>query len=301
MIDKLASMVMFVRVVECGSFTAAADKCGMSATMVGKYIRQAEQRLGARLLHRTTRRQTLTDVGALYYERCKLVLQEVELADNTGTELQNFPRGLLRMVSPVGFGSRHLTPTIAGFLQQYPDVEVELTLDDGRPDLIGGGYELGIQIGGVFDDNLIARPLRSYRRIMAASPAYAARHGLPTSPEQLEQHACLGLAYWRHHDVWRLQGPQGLQAEARVSGRFTANNGEALRQAALCGMGIVLQPEVLLGEDIRSGRLLPVLPDWSYVSTPIYLVYASNRRPSAKLRLMIDFLLERFAVAATTG
>ena len=294
MMDKLASMAMFVKVVDCGSFTAAADACGISATMVGKYVRAAEARLGARLLHRTTRRQTLTEVGALYYERCKQALAEVELAERAGIELQSQPRGRLRMVAPVSFGTAQLTPAIADFLARYPEVQVELTLDNGRPDLIGGGFELGIQIGAVFDGALVARPLRPYRRIMAASPDYVARHGLPAHPDELERHACLGLTYWRHHDAWRLTGPDGAYVEVRANGRFSANQGEALRQAALGGIGIVLQPEVLLADDLAAGRLVPVLPGWAYVPTPMHLVYAQDRRPSATLRAMADFLLERF-------
>jgi DNA-binding transcriptional LysR family regulator len=262
--------------------------------MVGKYIRAAEQRLGARLLHRTTRRQTLTDVGALYYERCKQVLAEVDLADRTASELQSDPRGMLRIVAPVGFGARCLTPVIAEYLNRHPDVQVELTLDNGRPDLIGGGYELGIQMGDVSDDSLIARPLRPYRRILAASPQYVSHHGVPSHPSELKRHVCLGLSYWRHSDLWCLERPGGERCEVKVRGRFTANHGEALRQAAICGVGIVLQPEVLLAEDIASGRLVPILPDWSFVPTPMYLVYAQDCRPSAKMRSVIDFLLDTF-------
>ncbi|HZS57999.1 MAG TPA: LysR family transcriptional regulator [Gemmatimonadaceae bacterium] len=293
--DKLASMAMFIRVVDCGSFAAAAESRGISATMVGKYIRAAEQRLGARLLHRTTRRQTLTDVGALYYERCKHVLAEVALAESTATELHRKPRGVLRIVAPVGFGTECLTPAIAEYLNRYPDVKVDLTLDNGRPDLLAGGFELAIQMGEVFDTSLIARPLRPYRRILAASPEYVSRHGLPSHPSDLKQHVCLGLSYWRHRDRWCLEGPGGARCEVEVDGRFTANYGGSLRQAAIGGVGIVLQPETVLAEDITAGHLLPILPDWSYVPTPIYLAYAPNHRLTAKLRTMTDFLLARFS------
>lgn len=295
--SKLDSMAMFVKVVEAGSFTAAAELCGISPTMVGKHIRLTEQRLGARLLHRTTRRQHLTEVGALYYERCKQVLADVELADASAVELQSNPRGLLRMVAPVSFGGKCLTPAIADYLACHPDVSVELSLDNGRPDLVSGGYELGILVGTVSDESLVARPLQSYRRILAASPAYLARHGLPQHACDLEHHDCLGHSYWRLQNLWRLEKRDGEICEVSVRGRFTANNGEALRQAAVSGAGIALQPEVLLSEDIQAGRLRHVLPDWSYVPSPMFLVYAQDSRPTAKLRSMIDFLLTRFGEA----
>lgn len=293
--DKLAGMAMFVRVVERGSFTAAAEISGVSPTMVGKIIRGLEDRLGARLLHRSTRRQHLTEVGALYYERCRQALAEVALADAAAADLRGQPCGLVRMVAPVGYGSACLTPVLADYLHLYPEVRVDLTLDNGRPDLLGGGHEVGIQIGDVFDETLVARPLPSYRRVLAASPDYIVRHGLPETPEALEAHSCLGLSYWRRRDIWRLEGPGGEQREVALQGRFTANQGEALRQAALHGLGIVLQPEALLAEDLSSGRLVRVLPGWTYLPTPVFLVYAQDARPTAKLRSLVDFLLSRLS------
>ncbi|WP_035054249.1 LysR family transcriptional regulator [Andreprevotia chitinilytica] len=302
--DKLAGMAMFVRVVESGSFRAAADASQVSPTMAAKHIRTIEQRLGARLLHRTTRRQQLTEVGRLYYERCKQALAEVELAEASALELQASPRGRLRMIAPVSFGSHGLVPVLTAYMALYPEVSVELTLDNRVPDLIEEGYELGIHIGDIAPPDLVARPLRPYRRVLAASPSYLARHGQPEHPEQLSAHACLGISYWRRHDRWRLQGPAGETCEVVVKGPFTANQGSALRIAALHGAGIVLQPEALLADDLATGRLLPVLPEWSYMRTPMYLIYAQDRRPTAKLRSVIDFLLlhlgsENAAVAAS--
>jgi len=299
--DKLAGMAMFVRVVESGNFTAAAEVSQVSPTMVAKHVRTIEQRLGARLLHRTTRRQQLTEVGRLYYERCKQVLAEVELAESSASELQASPRGQVRLVAPVGFGSQSLVPALAAYLARYPDVNVELTLDNRAPDLIGEGYELGIQMGEIEDAELVARPLHPYRRILAAAPTYLARCGTPTHPEQLSKHACLGLSYWRHHDRWHLRGPDGQLCEVPVKGRFTSNHGDALRIAALCGAGIVLQPEASLADDIAAGRLVVVLPAWSYKLTPMHLIYAQDRRPTAKLRSIIDFLLERFGSEGAGG
>src|ERR1700742_2657110 len=174
MMDKLAGMAMFVRVVESGSFSAAAEASDVSPTMAAKHVRVIEERLGARLLHRTTRRQQLTEVGRLYYERCKQALAEVALAEASASELQASPRGNVRLVAPVSFGSQVVVPVLTDYLEHHPDVSVELTLDNRVPELLDEGYELGIQIGDVNDASLVARPLRPYRRILAAAPAYLA-------------------------------------------------------------------------------------------------------------------------------
>ncbi len=293
-LNTLANMAMFVQVVESGSFAAAADASGVSATMVAKHINAIERRLGATLLHRTTRRQQLSDVGRLYYERCKHALADVALAEASGSELQASPRGQLRLVCPVGFGSHSLVPALSEYMALYPEVDVELTLDNRRPNLADGGHELGILIGDVTDAGLVARPLRPYRRVLAASPDYLARHGCPGHPEQLAGHSCLGLSYWRHSNLWRLVRADGATCEVSVQGRFTASQGSALCLAARSGIGIVLQPEVVLADDFVTGRLLPVLPDWSLIPSPMHLIYAQDIRPSAKLRSAIDFLMERF-------
>lgn len=293
---KLAGMAMFVTVVECGSFSAAAAVSDVSPTMVAKHIRMIEERLGARLLHRTTRRQHLTEVGRLYYERCQHALSEVELAEASASELQASPRGLVRLVAPVSFGNQNLVPALVDYLLAHPDVNVELTLDNRVPDLINEGYELGIHIGNMDTTDLVARPLKPYRRILAAAPDYLAKHGQPTHPEQLKRHSCLELSYWRHHDHWHLIGPDAVACEVSVKGRFSANQGSALRTAALLGAGIVLQPEMSLTDDIAAGRLIHVLPEWSFRPTPMYLIYAQDTRPTAKLRSVIDFLAQRFGL-----
>ncbi|WP_130617523.1 LysR family transcriptional regulator [Dyella amyloliquefaciens] len=292
--DTLANMAMFVRVVESGSFAAAAEASGVSATMAGKHIRAIEQRLGARLLHRTTRRQQLTEVGRLYYERCKLVLADVELAERSALELQAAPRGRLRITAPMSFGSRRLTPAITDYLQRFPDVSVELSLDNRVLDFVDEGYELAIRIGAISDPQLVARPLQPYRMLLAASPAYLGRRGTPVHPRDLSAHVCLGLSNWRRRDQWRLVGPGDESCDVPVHGRLAVDHGDALRIAALHDAGIVLQPEVLLADDLAEGRLLTVLPGWEPPATPMHLLYAQDRRPTAKLRSMIDFLLERF-------
>jgi DNA-binding transcriptional LysR family regulator len=237
--DKLAGMETFVRVVEGGSFAAAAAAAGVSATMVAKQVRAIEDRLGVRLLHRTTRRHQLTEVGQLYLERCRVALAGVALAEASAHELQQAPRGALRLVAPVGFGRYAVT--------------VDLALDDRPEERVRQGHELGVVIGDLRDDGLVARSLQPYRRILAAAPAYLAACGAPRHPRELVEHACLGLNYWRHHDRWHLVGPGGETCVVSVTGRFTADQGDALRHAAIAGAGIVLQPEDALADALAAG------------------------------------------------
>lgn len=292
---KLANMEMFVRVVECGSFTKAAEVSNVSPTMVAKHIRIIEKRLGARLLHRTTRRQYLTEVGRLYYERCKSALAEVARAESSASELQASPRGIIRLVAPISFGNQILVPLLINYLSSHPDVNVDLILDNRVADLIHENYDVGIQIGEIDAPDLVARPLRPYRRILAAAPSYIVKYGKPNHPQQLSAHSCLGLTYWRHHDRWQLIGPNDMQYEITVKGRFSANQGSALRTAALLGAGIILQPEMLVEDDIKAGRLIHVLPEWAFKTTPMNLIYAQDTRPTAKMRSIIDFLVQYLA------
>lgn len=296
MADKLAGMQMFVRVVEAGSFAAAAELSQVTATMAAKHIREIEQRLAAKLLHRTTRKHQLTEIGALYYERCKRALHEFEQAEASADELRNDPRGKLRIVAPVSFGSESLAPALADYLERYPQISVDLVLDNTPVDLMGADYHLAIHIGEVHGDYLVARPLQAYRRILAAAPSYLERHGHAATPEQLCEHQCLGLAYWGKKEFfWALTGPAQQVRHVPVVGRFTANDGRALRTAALQGTGIVLLPEMLLAGDLAAGRLQQVLPGWCHAPTPIHLVYPRDQRPTAMLRSAIDFLVERLA------
>jgi len=292
--DKLAGMEMFVRVVDCGSFTAAADACGVSTTMVAKQIRAIEERLGARMLHRTTRRQQLTEVGQLYYDRCLRVLSEFSLAENSALELQSSPRGLVKMFAPISFGYQFLVPELSVYMSLNPDVDIMLTLENRISNFSNGNYEIAIQVGNVNEPGIVARPLKSYRRIMAASPRYLSIHGIPKHPSELINYSCLGISYWLTPNRWDLIGPDKQLFKASVKGRFMSNQGSALRIAALNDCGIVLQPESILLGDILQGNLVQVLPEWSYKPTPMYLTYQQDGRPSAKLRSLIDFIMERF-------
>ncbi|WP_201775754.1 LysR family transcriptional regulator [Chromobacterium subtsugae] len=291
MLDLCSSMAVFVQAVDKGSFTAAADACGLSATMVGKHVRALEARVGARLLNRTTRQQSLTEVGRIYYQHCRQLLADIAVADGCADALRAAPRGLLKIHAPVSFGSLRLAPALAVYLRRHPEVEVDLTLADRMVDLVEEGYEAAVRIGELTDSSLVARPLQPYRMWLCAAPAYLAERGAPSEPAQLAGHDCLGFAYWRHKNRWRF----GSGENVAVRGRFTANNGQALRTAALAGLGIVMQPEALLADDVAAGRLLRLLPDHPLPSRPMHLLYPTDRRPTPKLASFIDFMLAAFA------
>lgn len=294
--DRLASMAIYVRIVERGSLSAAAEESGISATMAGKHLRALEERLGSRLLNRTTRRQSLTELGREYYARCKQILAEVEEAEESADHARAVPRGVLRISAPVSFGSQRLAPAMADYLETHPQVDVDLVLNDRVVDMVEERFEAAIRIGPLPDSALIARPLAPYRSVVCASPAYLARHGTPQLVEDLAAHNCLGFAYWTAGQEWNLYGPQGRETVA-VSGRMQVNNGQALRMAALSGLGIVMQPEVLLSEDLAAGRLVRVLPEHQPLARPMHLVYLPDRRLTPKLRSFIDFVEARFGEA----
>jgi DNA-binding transcriptional LysR family regulator len=292
--DRLNSMAVFVSAVEKGSLAAAAEKFKISATMAGKHLQMLERHLGVRLLNRTTRRQSLTEPGKLYFERCKLVLADVQAAEDCATELQESPKGTLRVTAPVSFGTRRLTPALTKFLSAHPDLKIELALNDRVVDLVEEGFDAAIRIGALADSGLIARPLADYRSRVCAAPAYLKRHGTPRKPEDLEKHQCMGFAFWTHQSRWRFT-QKGKPHVANITSRLQINNGEALRQAALSGFGIIMQPEVLLDEDVKAGRLVALLPNYEAPARPMHLVYLPDRRPTAKMQKFIEFVLATFA------
>jgi DNA-binding transcriptional LysR family regulator len=293
--DRITSMTVFVRVAELGSFTVVADEFEISSTMVGKHVKALEARLGARLIHRTTRRQQLTDIGRLYYERCKNLVEEAAAAEASIDTLRGVPRGLLRVTASVTYGARKIAPALTEFLRLYPDVQAELVLNDRIADLIDEGFDVAIRIGKLDASGLVARPLAPYRMLICAAPSYLAANPTPRRPQDLDRHSC--LAYWSQQGRWRLTGRDGREHTVRADSRLRTNNGEALRQAALAGFGIVMQPQVLLDDDVRAGRLVPLLSNYRAPSAPVHLVYLPDRRPTPKLQRFIDFMLARFEKA----
>ncbi|MDC8759017.1 LysR family transcriptional regulator [Janthinobacterium fluminis] len=289
--DKLRSMAVFVAVVDAGSFTAAAETFQISPVMVGKHIKHLETLLGARLLMRTTRRQGLTEIGAQYCEQCRSILAQIAAAETGAEAMRAGPRGKLKLTAPVSFGSEWLAPALADYLARYPDVGVDLSLNDRLVDLLDEGFDAAVRIGALGDSGMVARPLRLYGMSICASPAYLARRGTPRSPDDLAQHECLDYMHWNQHVRWRLKG----ETERTIwAGRFRSNNGQALRMAALHGFGIVMQAEILLAQDIAAGRLVPLLEQYVPTPRPMHLVYPRDRQATPKLTTFIDFMLERF-------
>lgn len=292
-LDTLVGMAVFARVVDDGGFSAAARRLGLSKSAVSKQVAALEDRLGARLLNRTTRRMSLTEAGAALIARCRRVLAEAEAAADAVGVLQGAPAGVLRVAAPMTFGTMHLAPAIPAFLERHPAVSVDLSLNDRMVDLVEEGFDVALRIARLANSSLMARKLAPMRRVMAASPDYLARRGVPVGLADLAGHDCLSYSYIVAGDEWRFTGPDGEQS-VQPSGRLRANNGEVLREAALAGSGIAVLPTFIAGPDLAAGRLVQVLPDYDNRSSAVYAVWPSGRHPSPKLRAFIDFLAERF-------
>lgn len=292
--ESFTSLRIFVRVVELGSFAAAAREADISSTMVGKHIQTLEDGLKARLLHRTTRRHSLTDIGQLYYERAKALLHDWQTLQRSADELRTEVIGQLKVAAPVTFGNHALVPALQAFQAQYPAVRVQLMLNDRVVDLLEEGFDVAFRIGPIHSEGLVARPLAPYRMLLAASPAYLEKNVAPQMPIDLAAHHCLSFSPWSHHKRWRLVHAQGQQQTVEVQGRLLINHGEGLRQAALAGMGIVAQPAMLLADDIEAGRLVRVLPEWAPPPRPMHLVSPPDRRATATVSRFIAFAMQRF-------
>lgn len=288
--DRLAGFAVFAAVVEAGSFTRAAAALGMTPSAVSKAVGRLEARLGARLLNRTTRRLGLTEAGQSFHDRCLRILAEAEEAERAVSALQRAPHGTLRVNAPVIFGMEYLAGVLPDFMARYPEVTVELSLNDRYVDLVEEGYDVAVRIGRLAPSSLMARKLCDSRHVVCAAPAYWARHGRPAHPAELARHPCLLYSYLSTGDEWRFDGPDG-PVGIRVSGPLRSNNGEVLRTAAVAGRGVALLPLFSCWRDLETGRLEPALTQ--YVSPPggIYAVWPHDRRPLAKVRAFVDFLV----------
>jgi len=291
--DTLDGMKTFVAVVADGSFSAAAQRLDMSPQLASKYVAQLEERLGARLLNRSTRRLSLTEAGKAYNERCRQVLADIDDMENAIGDLTARASGTLRINAPMSFGVSHLASAAARFQAENPAVSIELMLNDRVVDVVGEGFDLAIRIGRLEESALVARRLATIRLLVCASPDYLRRRGTPQSPEDLGEHLCLGYSYSQDRSHWRLER-NGRTHTIPVGGTFIANNGDALRLAAVEGAGIILQPSFIVGEDVRAGRLQVVLPEYRVADLAVYAVYAHRQYLSAKVRTFIDYLGDYF-------
>jgi DNA-binding transcriptional LysR family regulator len=293
-LDRFVGMAVFAKVVESASFAAAARHFNMSPTMVSKHVRRLEERLGVRLLNRTTRRVSATEVGQNYYERCLRILSELEDAERAASDLQAAPRGLLRVTSSVAFGAHQLAPAIADYLVAYPDVSVDLILKHNFVDLVEERIDLAIRQGQLSDSSLIARKLYAVEMVLCASPDYLAANGTPQQPRDLVKHNCLIYTY-AASGTWTFTDPNGKGEVVRISGRILADSGDALLAFALKDAGIVLAPDYLVADALSAGRLIRLLPKYKTPATPVYAVYPHSNFLSAKTKTFIDFLAARFA------
>ncbi|WP_295515699.1 LysR family transcriptional regulator [uncultured Stenotrophomonas sp.] len=289
--DTLDAMRVFVAVVERNGFSAAAQALDMSTAGVTRQVAALEKRLSTRLLHRTTRRVSPTSAGAAYYAQCVRLLAEFDALEASIGAQALEPSGMLRINAPVSWGIARLGPLLAGYRQRFPQVELDLALSDRLVDMVEEGYDVAIRITREPSPALIARRLGQARITLCAAPSYLAARGTPRTPQDLEQHDCLGYSYWASGNQWPLQGPGG-ETRVTVNSILQANNGDVLREAAIAGMGVILQPDFLLEDALADGRVVRVLPEWDVPAIGIFAVYTSRSHLAPKVRSFIDYLVD---------
>ena len=295
--DRLGAIQVFAQVVESGSFAKAAERLGLSTSAASRHVAELESHLQTRLLNRTTRKVSLTETGRAFYERSVQLLADLAEAEQEAARAAVEPRGTVRLTTSVNFGVRHVAPAIAEFLSEHAGVRFDVSLSDRTVDLVEEGFDLAIRIGSPGADNLVARKLGETRLVPCASPAYLARRGAPREPEDLARHNCFTYEYAAQRNLWRFRDRAGGERHARVSGTLHANNDDLLAAAALRGVGIVFAPAFVVGDDVRAGRLVPLLQEFEPAPLAIYAVYPSRKHLSAKVRRFVEFLLVRFAQA----
>ena len=296
-----SDMAAFVRAVELGGFSLAARELGLTPSAISKLVTRLEDRLGVRLLNRTTRRLALTPEGEAYFHRSQRILADIAEAENEVARFRAQPKGALRVNVGTAFGLHQLAPALPEFLARNPEMQVELTLTDRVVDLIEEGADLGIRLGTLADSSLVARKICELERVVCASPAYLRKHGTPRKPGDLLKHNCLCVAYAPSLHRWPFAARDGVQ-HVDVSGNASASSAEALLQLALAGLGIIRLSDVIVGEAIREGKLVPLLQDVHHSEPlPLHAVYPQGRHRSPKVAAMVEFLVERFAVAPWRG
>ena len=293
--DKLESMRAFIEVVNHSGFAAAGRQLGLSRSVVNKLVAQLEADLGVQLLQRTTRRVSPTDMGRAYYERCVNILAEVSAAEQAVAQLQVEPRGTLRVNAPMSFGTMHLARAIAHFMQRYPDIQLQLTLNDRLVDPVEEGFDVTLRIATLTeDDPLTTHVIAPIRRVICAAPRYLTAHGTPKTPADLLNHDCLKYGHLATNNHWQLTDKNGKQSAVRLRCRGYSNNGEVLREAAIAGIGIALLPTFIVGQALKSGQLIRILTDYYPPPITAYLGYAANRHLSTKIQLLTTFLQDWF-------
>jgi DNA-binding transcriptional LysR family regulator len=292
--DRLTSLTAFVRVVDSGGFSAAGRHLNMSTTMVSNHVQSLEDRLGARLLNRTTRKVSLTEIGKAYYDRCTQILADLEQADDIAGAMQSTPRGTLRI-----YAATHIIPFIAPvvgeFLAAYPDVKVDMTMGERMIDIVDEGFDIAVRLTPPPDSSLIVRSLATWRHVLCCSPSYLEKHPRPQQLSELSQHNCVRHALYPFEDGWHFTDRKGVPAVVRISGNLLTNSGETLRLAALEGVGVCMAAGFLVHEDLESGRLIRLLPEYRPVEMSMNAVYPHRHHLSAKVRTFIDLLAHHSA------
>jgi DNA-binding transcriptional LysR family regulator len=292
--DRLNGMRVFAQVVEAKSFSAAADKLGMSKSLASRHVSALERALSVKLLNRSTRKLSLTEAGALFYEHCARIVQEAELAEQRLAQTQSEPAGLVRMTATPAFAVRHVLPALTEFYKKYPKIRVKLSCSNRVLDLGDEGFDLGIRVSFSPDPNLVARKLTVNRSVLCASPAYLKRHGTPRRVEDLRKHECVLFPPLTPKGVWTLRRDR-KKYSVPVTGVFETDEMDAVRAAVTAGLGIGILPIYMVGDALRQGKLVPLLRQFQVVpESVIYLVYLPNRTLSSRMRVLIDFLVERF-------
>jgi DNA-binding transcriptional LysR family regulator len=293
--DRLGAIQVFAQVVEYGSFAKAAERLGLSTSATSRHVAELESHLQTRLLNRTTRRVSLTESGRAFYERAVQLLADLEEAEQEAARASVEPRGTIRLTTSVNFGVRHLAPAIAEFMARHAEVRFDVSVSDRVVDLVEEGFDLGVRVGAAGADNLVARKLGETRLVPCASPQYLSAHPAPKTPEDLAAHNCFTYEYVTPRNVWRFRDASGAERTVRVAGTLHSNNGDLLGEVAARGAGIIFEPAFIVGPDVRAGRLVPLLQEFTPPPVPIYAVYPSRKHLSAKVRRFVEFLVERFA------
>jgi DNA-binding transcriptional LysR family regulator len=292
--DRLTSLTAFVRVVDAGGFSAAGRKLNMSTTMVSNHVQALEDRLGARLLNRTTRKVSLTEIGKAYYDRCIQILADIEQADDIAGALQSTPRGTLRIYTNTHL-VQFLSPVVAEFLAAYPDVKVDLVIGERNVDLIDENFDLAVRMTPAPDSSLIVRSLATWRHVLCCSHGYVEKHGKPEQLADLAERNCIRHVNYPYGDEWRFVDRKGAPATVRVSGNLISNSGDTLRLATLAGVGVWLAAGFLVRDHLESGELVRLLPEYRPVEFSMNAIYPHRHHLSAKVRTFIDLLARHSA------
>ncbi|MBU3638729.1 LysR family transcriptional regulator [Polynucleobacter sp. AP-RePozz3-80-G7] len=292
--DKFQEITTFTAVVDAGSFVKAADRLGMSKAAVSRHLVDLETRLGIRLLHRTTRKLSLTEEGELFYGRCKEILETLESAENEITSHTDDVSGHIRINAPFSFGIRKLAPLWGIFHQKHPKVTLDVALSDRLVDVVDEGYDIAIRIAALTNSTMVSKKLTTTRIVLCASPTYLKQYGIPKKPADLVNHQVINYSYWAGKEEWSFDGPKGKES-VNIKPFMQTNNGDTCLVAALAHQGIVLQPSFIVGDAIRAGDLVEIMPQYKSIELGIYALFPTRQHIAPKVRVLIDYLVEYFS------